>query len=104
MVGLLAWATSLVQYRLELVALAANERSEPLLMRLEPHERAKVLMALLGLVLVGALLVGLAWLGGRHVLRIARKRPGPTSRHDESWYRKPLIPKEPASPPARDPE
>ena len=86
------------------VLLAAAERTEPLLMRLDPQQRAKVLMALVGLVLVGALLVGLAWLGGRHVRRIARKRPRPASRHDDQWYRKPLVPKEPASPPTREPE
>ena len=70
---------------------------QSLLMRLEPANRAKVLMALLALVLVGLGLIALAWLGARHLRRIARLRSGPTSPRTEDWYHKPLVP------PGRDP-
>lgn len=68
----------------------AEAETQPLLMRLSPQNRAIVLMALLGLVLVGLGLVALAVLGGRHVLREARRTPGPTPRYDDAWARKPL--------------
>jgi len=83
---------------------AAEEKAKPLLMRLEPQDRAKVLMALLGLVLLGVALVALTFFAGRQVLRMARASHGPTRRHEDDWYRKPLVPKEPHSPTARDPE
>ncbi|MEX0675560.1 MAG: hypothetical protein WD063_00695 [Pirellulales bacterium] len=83
---------------------AAEEKAKPLLMRLDPQNRAKVLMALLGLALVGVGLVALTIMAGRQVLRIARTSHGPTRRHEDDWSRKPLVPKEPESPTARDPE
>jgi hypothetical protein len=76
----------------------AAEQTEPLLMRLTPQNRSIVLLALLGLLLVGAGLIALAILGGRHVLREARKKPVPTSRLEDGWYRKPLIPRDGESP------
>ena len=76
----------------------ANEQTETLLMRLTPQNRSVVLMALLGLMLVGAGLVALAVIGGRHVLREARKKQGPTPRLEDGWYRKPLIPRDGDSP------
>ncbi len=54
-------------------------------------------MALVALVLVGVSLVALAIIGGRSVLRIARKSHGPTPRYEDDWYRKPLVPKDPDS-------
>jgi hypothetical protein len=83
---------------------AAAAKTEPLLNRLDPPQRTKVLMTLLGLVLLGLLLIAIAYLGGRHVIRLARKRSGPTPTHDDRWYRKPLVPPEPASPEPREPE
>lgn len=72
----------------------ADAEVQSLLMRLSPQNRAIVLMALLGLVLVGLALVALAILGGRHVLREARRSPGPTPRYEDAWYRKPLVERE----------
>jgi len=102
MVNLLASATPGMPGRLDAILLAAGERAEPLLMRLDPEQRAKVLMALVGLVLVGSLLIALVWLGGRHLRRIAGKRPRPASPRDDLWYRKPLVPKGPVPPSAGD--
>jgi hypothetical protein len=76
----------------------AEAEGQPLLTRLSPQNRAIVLMALLGLVLVGIALVALAILGGRHVLREARRSHGPTPRYEDGWYRKPLIERESDSP------
>jgi hypothetical protein len=81
---------------------AADEKAEPLLMRLDPVSRAKVIMSLLALVLVGIALVAMAWLGARHLRRIARKPLRPTVEHEDDWYRKPLIPNEPQSPGAHE--
>ncbi len=83
-----------VELRLATALLAAGEKAEPVLMRLDPKSRAKVIMALLALVLVGVLLVAMAIIGGRSLLRIARKSHGPTPRHEDDWYRKPLVPKD----------
>jgi hypothetical protein len=84
--------------------LAAEEKARPLLLRLDPQNRAKVLMALLGLVLVGIGLVALTVMAGRQVLRIARTSHGPTRRYEDDWHRKPLVPGEPDDPPASESE
>lgn len=73
---------------------AAEKQAEPLLTRLDPATRAKVLMALLGLVLVGLSLVALAWLGGRRLRQLASKPLPPTQPKEDRWYRKPLVPPE----------
>jgi hypothetical protein len=73
---------------------AAEEKAQSLLMRLDPQRRATVLLTLLALVLVGVGLVALVILAGRRVLRISRTSLGPTPRHDDAWYKKPLIPPE----------
>ena len=83
---------------------AAEEKAQPLLVRLDPQSRAKVLMALLGLVLVGIALVAMTIMIGRQVLRMARTSHGPTPRHEDDWYRKPLVPHEPEDPPASESE
>jgi hypothetical protein len=70
--------------------LAAAEQAEPLLMRLDPANRAKVLMALLALVLVGMGLVALAWIGGRRLRRVIKQPLKPVRRLEDHWYRKPL--------------
>lgn len=80
--------------------LAAEEKAQPLLMRLDPQDRAKVIMALLGLVLVGVALVAFALMAGRQVVRIARKSHGPTQPQDD-WYRKPIVPPDQSD---RDPQ
>ncbi len=83
---------------------AAGDKAEPLLMRLDPARRTKVVMALLALLLLGAALVALVIIGGRSVLRIVRKSHGPTPTLEERWYRKPLVPGEPHSSSTHDPE
>ncbi len=81
----------------------AEDKAEPLLTRLTPEVRARVTLALIALVIVGVALVALTALGGRYVLRQARKSHGPTPRGENDWYRKPLIPRDPPSR-LRDPE
>jgi hypothetical protein len=66
--------------------------------RLDPANRAKVLMALLALVLVGMGLMALAWIGGRRLRRVIKQPLKPAQRFEDQWYRKPLAPQEP--PPA----
>jgi hypothetical protein len=74
---------------LPLSLLAAE--GEPLLRKLDPVLRTQVLMALLGLVLIGLLLVLLIMMGGRFVRRLARHRTGASAAAaQDDWYRKPL--------------
>ena len=58
------------------ILLLAQQAAEPVLERLDPPRRAAVIMALLGLVLTGLLLVTIAMVGGHWVRRLARHRPG----------------------------
>jgi hypothetical protein len=58
------------------VMLLAEDAAKPVLERLDPPRRAAVVMALLGLVLTGLLLVVCVMLGGHWVRRMARHRPG----------------------------
>jgi len=84
--------------------LAVAEKTETVLTKLDPANRAKVLMALLALVLVGLGLVALAWIGGRRLRRVI-KQPLPPVRHvDDQWYQKPLAPPESRSPGRGDSE
>lgn len=83
---------------------AAEEKGKSLFERLDPVSRTKVVMALLALVLVGLSLVVMTVVAGRYVRRIARQLPGRTPTHEDEWSRKPLVPKEPPQPTARDPE
>jgi len=71
---------------------AAEKKAEPLLLRLDPVTRTKVVMALLGIVLAGLGLVALAWLGGRRLRQLAGKSFPATRTGEEQWYRKPLTP------------
>jgi hypothetical protein len=82
---LVEWAVPL-----ELPFLLAAEE-EPLLDKLDPVLRTKVLMALLGLILLGLALVLLVMMGGRYVRRLARQRPGSSQSVQDEWYRKPLV-------------
>ena len=81
------------------VPLAAAEQAETMLMKLDPANRAKVLMALLALVLVGLGLVALAWIGGRRLRRVVKQPLRPIRRFEDQWYRKPSVPQE-SKPPA----
>ena len=57
-----------------------------------PPVRAKLMMALLGMVVLGIGLVVAAILGGWMVRRLARHRPAPSGTVDDAWYAKPLVP------------
>ena len=64
------------------------EQQEPLLNRLDPLMRGIAVMALVGLVIAGLALMGLTWLGGRRVRRLARSRPAARDRELSDWDRK----------------
>lgn len=56
--------------------LAVQQSNDPVLERLDPPRRAAVVMALLGLTLIGLFLIIFAMVGGHWVRRLARHRPG----------------------------
>lgn len=74
------------------MALACDEQAQTLLNRLDPVNRARVLMALLGLVLIGLTLMAMIWILGRRMRRIARQKPPASRVSEDQWYRKPLSP------------
>jgi hypothetical protein len=57
----------------------AQEAVKPVLERIDPPRRAAIIMALLGLTLVGLFLIVLAMVGGHWARRLARQRPGRAS-------------------------
>src|SRR3954471_21367114 len=61
-------------------ALFASPSMDPVLERLDPPRRAAVVMALLGLTLVGLFLITFALIGGHWVRRLARHRPAASRR------------------------
>jgi hypothetical protein len=76
-----------------IVPVVAQHADEPLLKQLDPPRRAAVLMALLGLVLIGVTLVACVMIGGRWARRMARHRPGRNRTHptgDDKTWRKQL--------------
>ncbi len=75
------------------VAAAVDDR--PLLLRLSPTQRAGVLLALLGIVIAGVALVGLAWWAGRYYRRLARRPLPPATPHADDWYQKRLASNDP---------
>ncbi len=60
-----------------LSALMAAGGDEAPLKRLDEFTRAKVLLAILGLVLLGVGMIAMVMMGGRYVRRLARHRPEP---------------------------
>ena len=70
--------TGTAPLRLSFALLAVEESAELPLDRLDPPRRAAVLMAVLGLVLVGLTLVVCVMIGGRWVRRLARHEHGRT--------------------------
>lgn len=64
--------------RLTRVLFAVEEPAKPAFELLDPPRRAAVLMAILGLVLLGIVLVACVMIGGRWVRRLARHEHGPT--------------------------
>jgi hypothetical protein len=55
---------------------AAQQAGDAVLERLDPPRRAAVVMALLGLTLIGLFLIVFVMVGGHWVRRLARHRPG----------------------------
>jgi len=104
MVNHVAQLASLTAAHAQGLLAAGEAKAEPLLLRLDPERRAKVLMALLGVVLVGVALVALAIVGGRRLRQIAAKPAPPTRRREDEWYRKPLNPDQPNSRQTPEPE
>ncbi len=85
---LLAWQVVVASVEV----LAQDLAKQPLLLRLDGAKRAKVLAALAGLVILGFLLVTLAWLGGRMTRRymnagVKLKPTAPPT--DDEWTRPP---------------
>jgi hypothetical protein len=58
------------------ILLASQQAGDAVLERLDPPRRAAVVMALLGLTLVGLFLITFVMVGGHWVRRLARHRPG----------------------------
>jgi hypothetical protein len=58
------------------IIFAAQQAGDAVLERLDPPRRAAVVMALLGLTLVGLFLITFVMVGGHWVRRLARHRPG----------------------------
>ncbi len=56
--------------------LVAERSADPVLERLDPPRRAAVIMALLGITLIGLFLITFVMIGGHWVRRLARHRPG----------------------------
>ena len=82
----------------------AAEGDQPLIRKLDPATRPKVLAALAGLVILGFGLMALAWLGARATRRYMnrdgtiRRDPRRAERNRDDWAERRLIP------PARDAE
>jgi amino acid transporter len=62
----------------------AQEEVKPVLERIDPPRRAAIIMALLGLTLVGLFLIVLAMVGGHWARRLARQRPGASAKRSGS--------------------
>lgn len=91
---------------LEAATLLAQQTA-PLIRRLDPLSRAKVLAALTALLILGATTILLVWLIGRATRRYMNagwKPPPTTGRDRDDWARKPLLPPadEPRPPPVHD--
>ena len=72
------------------------QQAEPLIRRLDPQTRAKVLATLAGLIILGITMIVLVWLGGRATRRYMgieaksrRREPGVSP---DDWAHKPLVP------------
>jgi hypothetical protein len=59
-----------------LLIIATQQPGGSVLERLDPPRRAAVIMALLGLTLIGLFLITFVMIGGHWVRRLARQRPG----------------------------
>jgi hypothetical protein len=78
------------------MAIVFSAAAQTMLERLDPPTRASVLMALLGLMILGFGLMLLAWLGARFTRRYrkgrapARSREGVPQRQEDAWWKKPV--------------
>jgi hypothetical protein len=75
----------------------APESTKPVLERLDPARRAKVLAAIVGLVILGFGLMALAWMGAKATRRymnrepvLREKPPTGTPVREKDWTEKPL--------------
>lgn len=72
------------------------QQTEPLIRRLDPQTRAKVLAALAGLIILGFAMVLLVWLGGRATRRYMGIEPKSRRRepqvNPDDWAHKPIVP------------
>jgi ABC-type spermidine/putrescine transport system permease subunit II len=72
------------------------QQTEPLIRRLEPQMRAKVLAALAALIILGFGMIALVWLGGRATRRYMGIEPKPRRRdreiNSDDWAHKPIVP------------
>ena len=67
------------------------EAEKPLLQRLPPVVRARVILALVGLVMLAVLTTTMIWLVGRYWRRQIRKPLPPVHPHQDDWASKPLV-------------
>ena len=75
--------------------LLAQDKSQSALQRMEPAQRAKVLAAFAGFIILGFGLVALAWLGARVTRRYMNQEPlrrRDPIRTQDDWASKPLVP------------
>ena len=75
---------------------AAESQAQPLIDRLDPHTRAKVVLALAGLVMLGLLMMGLTWLAFRTLRKQFRRTDAVIEKQKQSatedaWAGKPLV-------------
>jgi hypothetical protein len=84
---------NLTIFGVDVILLVARQT---MLERLDPPTRARVLMALLGLVILGFGMMLLAWLGARFARRYrqGRGKPGPSEEspqlNKDAWWKKPV--------------
>lgn len=89
---------SRVQLSLASVAvwMAQTQAEQPLILRLEPKDRVKVLLALTSVIILGLALIAFAWWGARVARRymnsatLARRQRRTTTIRQDDWATKPL--------------
>lgn len=78
------------------VWLAQTQAEQPLIVRLEPKDRVKVLLALASIAILGLILIMFAWWAARATRRymnsatLARRQRRPTAIREDDWATKPL--------------
>ena len=76
--------------------LAQTQAEQPLIVRLEPKDRVKVLLALASVAVLGLVLIVFAWWAARATRRymnsatLARQQKRPTAIREDDWATKPL--------------